>query len=97
MAQEPAEKPVKQPLRHRTPPGTVRELPNGRGFLRALPGGGGGPSPEPSPAPGAPAPGAPAPGAPAPALVFDANGQADLFSWRPAKRGEQLSLFPGDP
>jgi IS1 family transposase len=86
MASEPIAKPVKQPLQHRTPPGTVRELPNGRGFLRALPGGGApspGPSPEPTPA-------APA----APALVADENGQYALFSWTPPRREPvQLDLF----
>lgn len=87
-AREPVTRPEKQPLKHRTPVGTSRELPNGRGFLRALPGGAGGPSPEPSPGPVAPA------AAPA-GVVFDERGQGDLFSWRP-RRGEQLSLFP-DP
>lgn len=38
-AREPEAKPEKMPLAHRTPEGTSRELPGGRGFLRALPGG----------------------------------------------------------
>jgi IS1 family transposase len=86
-ARTPQDKPVKQPLVHRTPEGTSRELPGGRGFLRALPGGN---APSPGPAPATP------PVAPAavPALRFDADGQADLFSWQPPKREPvQLELF----
>lgn len=86
-AREPVARPEKQPLKHQTPAGSVRELPNGRGFLRALPGGAGGPSLEPSPGPIAPA------AAPA-GVVFDERGQGDLFTWAASRRGEQLSLFP---
>lgn len=72
---------------------TARPLPNGRGFLRLVDGSG-----EPSPGAVPPTSGPP-PVAPAtvPALRFDANGQADLFSWAPPKREPvQLSLFPSD-
>jgi hypothetical protein len=66
---EPAAPPVKKPLSMpETPQGApvapVRELPNGRGFLRLVSGGGEtpkGPAPQPSPA----APAAPAPAVPA--------------------------------
>jgi hypothetical protein len=86
--------PVKKPLRMpETPAGAaapaVRALPNG-GFLRAVPGGN-------APPPG-PMPAAPTPAPVAPALVVDANGQIDLFSWRAPKREPvQLNLFgPGE-
>jgi hypothetical protein len=90
------DKPVKQPLVHRTPEGTSRELPGGRGFLRVLPGGN---APSPGPAPATP-PVAAVPGDTTPALRFDADGQADLFSWTAPKArplpppGTQLPLFP---
>lgn len=91
----PQEKPEKRPLVHRRPEGTSRELPNGRGFLRALDGGN---APSSGPAPVAPPPAAPAASEPAAA---DATGQLDLLSWRPRSRplpppGTQLDLFPGD-
>lgn len=93
MAKTPESKPEKKPLVHRTPEGTSRELPNGRGFLRVVQGGGEAPA---SPA-GPPPPIAPvAPVAPAAAsgLRFDDVGQGDLFSWVPPKRDPvQLSLF----
>lgn len=112
-AKEPGSKPEKKPLAHRTPDGTARELPNGRGFLRALPGGANAPAARPVPPtpPAAPAVAARLAAVPdaAAGLAFDANGQADLFSWtppknapapapvppHPPKRG-QLSLFPED-
>ncbi len=85
-APAPGEKPV-----------AARELPNGKGWLRALPGGKG----KPSEAPRAPTP----PAAPvarvgtgdAPREVLPPRGtQLDLFAWRPKPR--QLGLFPGkDP
>jgi IS1 family transposase len=91
LAQEPESKPEKKPLVHRQPVGTSRELPNGRGFLRALPGGG-----EPSGAP-APTPSPVAPVAPAPVASAEPTGQLDLLSWRPRVRTsgemEQLDLF----
>jgi IS1 family transposase len=94
-ARVPQDKPVKQPLAHRTPEGTSRELPNGRGFLRAIDGGN---APSTGPAPATP-PLAAVPGDTTPALRFDADGQADLFSWTPKTRplppvGTQLDLFP---
>jgi IS1 family transposase len=98
LAAEPCAPPAVQPLAFRAPEETARELPNGRGFLRALPGGKGAPA---APTPEAPTP-APAPVAPvAPFLGADAR-QIDLFSWvRPAKTsppaGTQLDLFDGPP
>lgn len=93
-AREPEAKPEKRPLEHRTPEGTARELPNGRGFLRALPRGGEPSSPRPSPVTPPVAPVAAAASA-TPALVTDENGQIDLFSWTPQKREPtQLDLFP---
>ena len=92
----PVEKPVAQPLAHRTPAGPARALPNGRGFLRVV----GGTS-----SPVAPPPG-PVPPPAAPALAREhvtvpvssgPAGQMDLLSWRapapkPARR-VQLDLF----
>lgn len=40
LSDVPAEKPQRQPLAHRTPVGTARELPSGGGFLRVVQGGG---------------------------------------------------------
>ncbi len=76
----PVAKPEKKALTHRAPPAEVtsRALPNGRGFLRALPGGDAPKGPGIAPAPG-PRPTAPA--ATAPAL------QEAPRSW------EQLDLF----
>lgn len=87
---EPVAKPEKQPLAHQTPEGPARELPNGRGFLRVVQGGGEAPA-----APHAPPPVASvAPVPAAAALRFDETGQADLFSWTAPKREpQQLSLF----
>ena len=94
---EPVAKPEKRPLVHPTPEGPARALPDGRGFLRLLPGGG-----EASTAPHGPPPVAPVAPVPAAAVApaatalrFDENGQADLFSWAPPKREpRQLPLFP---
>lgn len=93
-AKAPQSKPEKKPLVHRTPEGTSRELPGGRGFLRVLQGGN---APSPAPAPATP------PVAPVAAtgLHFDEHGQADLFSWAPKPRplpspGTQLPLFPDE-
>lgn len=86
----------------------ARELPDGRGWLRAVDGGKGATS---TPAPQAPSPGPPVPSAPVevPAAVASGAGvvdprQLDLLSWvRPAAqqtpvkplppKGTQLSLF----
>ncbi len=96
-AREPEAKPEKKPLAHRTPEGTARELPNGRGFLRVIPGGGEPSAPRPSPVtpPAAPVP---AVASGAPGLVTDQNGQIDLFSWTPQKREMvQIDLFEPPP
>lgn len=77
----PVEKPVKGPLTHKAPPGVVRELPGGRGFLRLLSGNGStgpGIAPAPGPRPVAPAVAAPVREAPRPAWE-----QMDLFGARP--------------
>ncbi|MDC0742604.1 IS1 family transposase [Polyangium mundeleinium] len=74
-------------------PSAARELPNGKGWLRALPGGKG----KPSDAPRAPTPPPPAPPArvgtgEAPREPLPPPGtQLDLFAWRPRPR--QLGLF----
>lgn len=47
----PSDPPRAQPLEPRTPAGPARPLPNGRGFLRLVPGA---PAPSPAPAPGTP-------------------------------------------
>jgi len=90
LAAEPCERPAKVALEHRAPAEPARALPNGRGFLRLLPGGG-------TPAPQAPTPPAPVPAAPvAPAQAAPAEpwAQLDLLTWRPAPcEPEQLSLF----
>lgn len=89
LAAEPCERPAKMPLEHPVPEGPARELPNGRGFLRLVTGGG-------SPAPQAPTPPAPSPDPVAPAQAAPAQEpwtQLDLLEWRPAK---QLSLFEED-
>lgn len=83
---EPVAKPEKKALTHRAPPPetTARALPNGRGFLRALPGGGGPKGPGLAPAPGPRPPAAPA--APAPALrEAPQPRQLDLFEWHRPK------------
>jgi IS1 family transposase len=94
LAEVPASKPQAQALAHRTPEGTARELPNGRGFLRVISGGKGGAR---SPMPEAPTPAPVAPAVPATVTPAD-DRQLDLLSWVcPAKplppKGAQLSLF----
>lgn len=90
--------PVAVALTHRKPEETARELPNGRGFLRALPGGKG-PSAPPSPAPSPVAPAAPVVvAAPEPAREM---AQLDLLGWRPKPKplppkGTQITLFGDD-
>jgi IS1 family transposase len=85
-------KPVAQPLAHRMPKETARELPNGRGFLRVVEGGKGGPAPtNPGPTPAAPREHVTVPVSSGPA------GQVDLWSWKapPVKprQAVQLDLF----
>jgi IS1 family transposase len=93
LSAEPCDPPAVEPLVHPKPAETSRELPVGRGFLRALPGGKGAlaaPSPEPTPTTPAPVKAAPAaepPSTPSPALVPERS--------KPAKSG-QLSLFGED-
>lgn len=100
MTAKPCDPPIKETLQHREPEGTVRELPNGRGFLRVVNGSKGEQrrhnAPTPKPAAPAPVPAVAASAGP----VADANGQYDLFTWRPkatplSPKG-QLSLFPED-
>jgi IS1 family transposase len=92
----PCEKPEKQPLKARAPEGPARALPEGRGFLRLVPGGAANATaPAPAPEPVEPPP---APLAPVAAVAVEVTatveptGQLDLFSWRP-RRGEQMRLF----
>ncbi|WP_437912535.1 transposase [Sorangium sp. So ce302] len=90
--------PSAKPLAPRTPEGTSRALPGGRGFLRVVQGGATPSSPvAPAPPPPAPVPvAAPAhvePSAPS----AEQSRQLDLFAWRPKPRKPiQMSLF-GDP
>jgi hypothetical protein len=79
LTAKPCETPAKQPIAPRAPATTARALPNGRGFLRVVPGSGGAPPPAPAPPPPA-SPAAPAVPAQPPE---DATGQLDLLSWRP--------------
>ena len=85
-----------EPVKLAFPPGyvsPVRELPNGRGFLRVV-GASGGPSAPQSPA--TPSPIAPSVVAPVEVSIAaaDPSGQLDLFAWRPKARPKgQLSLF----
>lgn len=87
---EPCEAPTKQPLAPRVPETTHRELPNARGFLRVVDSG--------KASPKAPTPIAPPPPPIAATQqtcpvepIADANGQLDLFTWKPKPR--QMSLF----
>jgi IS1 family transposase len=90
LAAESCEKPEKQPLQARQPEGPARALPEGRGFLRLVPGSAAQASViapiEPPPAPVA------AQVIEAPVVAAEPTGQLDLLSWRPRK-GEQLRLF----
>jgi hypothetical protein len=93
LSEEPGEKPVTKPLSIPKPDATARELPNGRGWLRVVPGNGGAPSPSPAPVTPPAAPVAPAAPAAAPA---EPSGQLDLFAWTPPRREPvQLDLFDG--
>ncbi len=102
LAEEPTAKPVAGPLALRPPrPGQVapaaRALPNGRGFLRAVPGTGGAPGASTSPAP--------PPASPAVAVAAVASVQAsapavddrqlDLLAWRPRPAPPVNRLPPG--
>lgn len=88
--------PLAKPLAFQKPEATARELPNGRGFLRALPGG---KAPGPTPTPEAPTPAPVAPAVPSvEELAKVDDRQLDLLAWvRPAKSlpppGTQLNLF----
>ncbi len=100
LTAEPCEAPEKKPLAYRKPEGTARELPNGRGFLRVVQGGGQGPTPSPVTPPPAPvvAMGSAEPTPAPPAPAEPSTGQLDLLAWRPRVRelppvGSQLSLF----
>jgi IS1 family transposase len=100
LSEPPGEKPVPKPLdMPKAPEGapgqTARQLPNGKGWLRVVPGGKGAPTgpqkaptPPTSPAP-VPAPVAAPSGATGPAEAWE---QLDLLSWR--RTGpHQMSLF----
>ncbi len=99
LAEVPAEKPEAQPLRHRIPVETARELPAGRGFLRVVQGGKS-PVVPPSPAPSPPSTPVAVPPVVVPAAldvppVAD-DRQLDLLAWKPKPRKlGQLSLFGG--
>jgi hypothetical protein len=96
LAETPAEKPKAQPLRHRRPGGTARELPEGRGFLRVV----GQEASGSASTPNTPDPGPGGPVQPSHATVAAApvdDRQLDLFAWRPKPRVPmQLNLF-GEP
>jgi IS1 family transposase len=85
----PCEKPEKQPLKARTPEGPARALPEGRGFLRLVPGGAAN-AVKPAPEPVEPPP-APVAAQVVEVATVEQSGQMDLFSWKPRKG--QLSLF----
>jgi hypothetical protein len=86
----PNEKPVAQPLAHRAPATTSRELPGGRGFLRVV---GGTSSPaKPSPGP-VPPPVAPAVHITVP-IASGPAGQLDLLSWVAPVRSAPAPIKP---
>lgn len=96
LAEPAGEKPEPQPLAIPKPEGPARELPAGRGWLRAVDGGKGPAAPAPTPEP---SPATPATGGQGPIHEVAERGpaQLDLFAWRPKpRRPSQLSLF-GDP
>jgi hypothetical protein len=94
--------PTAQPLAPRKPDTTARELPNGRGFLRVVQGGGTPAAPPPAP-PVTPAPAVAAGGSrEAPAgpsapvqTTPDPSGQLDLLAWRPPPIPEARKLPAG--
>lgn len=81
LATEPCDPPSARPLAVPKPAETSRELPNGRGFLRALPGG--------KTALAPPTPEVPPPAPAAPSALVSRHAKLPL-------KGTQLSLF-GDP
>lgn len=87
----PCERPERQPLKARTTEGPARALPEGRGFLRLVPGGAANatvPAPEPVEPPPAPV------AAQVVEAVPEPTGQLDLLSWRPKPREpKQLTLW----
>ena len=99
LAEPAGEKPTPKPLAIPRPVGPARELPNGRGFLRVVQGGGQPAAPPPPPAAPAVAVGAPpapieappvappAPAAPS-APTPEPAEQLDLLSYRPRPRSE---------
>ncbi|MRG90489.1 transposase [Polyangium spumosum] len=95
LDETPCEAPTKRELRPRTPEGTARELPGGRGFLRVVDGGKGKANEAPKP-PQPPRP--PAPVRYATPHVDDHEAhweQMDLLAWRARER--QLSFFDDEP
>ena len=96
LANAPSEKAVAQPLAHRAPTVTSRELPGGRGFLRVVGGASSPSSPTPGPTPPPVAPVEPRVHVTVPVSSGPA-GQMDLLAWiappaRP-RRYVQLDLF----
>ena len=91
-----------EPVKLAFPPGyvsPVRELPNGRGFLRVVGAGSGGTAPQSpaSPPPVAVSSVAVVEAPIAGSVAADPSGQLDLWAWRPKARPMgQLNLF-GDP
>lgn len=85
-----------EPVKLAFPPGyvsPVRELPNGRGFLRVVGASGGSSAPSPTPGPTPAAPSMPF----AASATTEPSGQLDLLAWRAApskpRRMAQLDLF----
>lgn len=105
LSAQPCEGPTAQPLGHRKPSGSARELPNGRGFLRLVPSGNEAPqAPEKNPLPAAPAivpvavpVAAAAPIETAPAAPTDPSLAAPAPSNAPAVDHRQLSLLDWRP
>lgn len=96
LTAEQGEKPVAQPLAHRAPVTTSRELPGGRGFLRVVGDGASPVAPSPAPMPPPVAPAQPRVHVTVPVASGPA-GQLDLLAWvaPPPKprRYVQLDLF----
>ena len=91
---EPREKPEVTALAFRKPATTARELPEGRGFLRMVPGTDVAPT-APAMPPDAPLPAGAAPVAPT-GSAAPASGQLDPPAWKPREvpaKGTQLKLF----
>jgi IS1 family transposase len=106
LTAQPCDAPTAKPLAPRKPEGTIRELPNGRGFLRVVGGVGGGkgnpPAPAPSP-PAAPAAALPPAGAASTSAAPAASGQASAGAAgapgaaTPEVDPRQLDLFGWKP